>query len=551
MPSIVQNLREGSMDQNQGPKRPGGEMKSAQSSEPSKSQLLPFASNALDLTTKPYFLPGLVVAILVPLLFSFIGGTSTIPISYRGVPVNVPTYTVLLALALTAGGAFAIYRMIGKAKPWWAMPAAGAFSGALLMTPFFFLISGVFTSGVPPVIEGYDGIVLASIKMFFRAGLPEEIYKAIPILIGVYIGKKLSARMPSNHPARQLAVIEPLDGILIGAASGLGFAFVETLMQYVPRIILMTPVVAQALVDALAAVNFRLKVPGDWHGSPTSYFVSVIPEMFSKLVEITHQPDLAALIIKPAMASGAGRGLELVIPRLLSDVMGHAAYSGILGYFIGLAAMKPHQWLKTVAIGLGIAAGLHGIWDGAGYLDAGTFWLVLLSLAAFVGLTTLIMKAREISPNRSQLVASQIIDRMAGGLSRSHLVPQGFLQGSAVAGAAPAAKVTPVPARSITYDDGPAGLVIEIGTARVPVNLGTRLYERQAPGTRASRGDSVVGEINANPNDPGVLGIKNHSEQIWHVTTIEGERRDLAPGRSVRLMRGMRILIGDLDAEIK
>jgi hypothetical protein len=169
---------------------------------------------------------------------------------------------------------------------------------------------------------------------------------------------------------------------------------------------------------------------------------------------------------------------------------------------------------------------------------------------AFFGMATLIMKAREITPNRSQLVASQIIDRMAAGLSRSQLVPQGYPQPAApVSAARPAA--SPVPAHSITYDDGTDTLVIEIGTARVPVALGTRLFERQAPGTRASRGDSVIGEINANPKEPDVLGIKNLSAQIWHITTQEGERRELVPGRSVRLMRGMRILIGDLYAEIK
>ncbi len=550
MQSAIQNLREGSMDQNQQPKRPGGEMRSTQGGEPSKSQLLPFASNAMELTTKPYFVPGVVVAILVPLLFSTIGGSSSIPITYRGVPVNVPTYTMLIALALTAGGMFAIHRMVGKAKAWWTMPAVAAFSGALLSTSFFFFVSRTFTFGVSAVNPGVDDIFVASYKMFFLAGLPEEIYKAVPILIGVLIGKKLHARMGPNHPARQFAVLEPLDGILIGAASGLGFAFFETVMQYVPKTILMTPEVAQTLVNALATVNFRVKVPGDFKGPPLAYFVQVIPLMYEKLVELTRSPDLAALAIKSAMASGFGRGLELLIPRLLSDVMGHAAYSGIFGYFIGLAVMKPHQWVKTVLIGLAIAAAIHGVWDGASYSAAGTFWFVLLSFMAFAGLTTLIMKGREISPNRSQLVASQIIDRMSAGLSKSQVAPQPVQHG----GAAPQTgrpATAPVPAHSITYDDRSDVMVFEIGTARVPVSLGARLYERQAPGTRASRGDGVVAEVNANPNDPGVLGIKNLSEQMWQVTTVDGERRDLVPGRSVRLMRGMRILMGDLSAEIR
>jgi PrsW family intramembrane metalloprotease len=266
--------------------------------------------------------------------------------------------------------------------------------------------------------------------------------------------------------------------------------------------------------------------------------------------------NIALSVVAQTTRANNGLGLELVIPRLLSNVLGHSAYAGIFGYFIGLAALKPQNWIKTVLIGLCIAGGLHGLWDAvaSGYAGGNsTVWGIFISFASFAGMCTLIMKAREISPNRSQLVASQIIDRMAAGLSRSQLVPQGFGQpgASAVPSSVARPSSTPVPAYSITYDDGVDTLVIEIGTSRVPVALGTRLFERQAPGTRSSRGDSVIGEINANPKEPDVLGIKNVSEQIWHITTQDGERRELVPGRSVRLLRGMRILIGDLVAEIK
>ncbi len=554
MKSIIQNFQGEAMDQNNMPKRPGGEMRGADSSQPSKSQLLPFSGNALELTSKPYFIPGVIVAIVVPLLFST--GHATVPLSYYGVPVPVPVYTLIIALLLTAGGAYVVNRMVGKPKAWWTVPAVIVFTAALLGTSFFGLIKGVFASGIGEV-GGRDGIVLAFFKVFVSIGLPEEIFKAVPIVLGVYIAKKLLTRSPANHPLRQLAVLEPLDGILIGAAAGLGFAFYETMFQYVNGTAILNHLnVAQALYTELLSHGFpQQKLQAAVN---TDNAVDMIPAMYHELTRIMDR-DAIDFVLKKATAQWQGTGLELLIPRLLGNVMGHSAYSGILGYFIGLAVLKPQSWAKTVLIGLAIAAGLHAIWDATAYTGGGTFWFMLISLLSFVGMTTLIMKGREITPNRSQLVASQLIDRMAGTLSRSQLVPQGFggaasaarPAAAAVAPASPAAARSPVPAQSITFDDAPDTLFIEIGHARVPVHLGACLFERQAPGTRASRGDSVIGEVNANPNDPSVLGIKNLSGQIWHVTTLEGERRDLAPGRSVRLMRGMQILIGDLNAAVK
>jgi RsiW-degrading membrane proteinase PrsW (M82 family) len=547
------------MNPNQAPKRPGGEMRGSQTSEPSKSQLLPFASNAMELTTKPYFLPGLVVAILVPIMFTLIGDSSTVSLRYRGVPVNVPMYIVLIALMLTAGGGFVIVRMVGKPKAWWTVPLVGVLAAAFLNTPIWDLVKTFFAS--PMGAEPQGGFIAGLLYYTVAVGFPEEVTKAVMVMIGVYIGRKMLVKSAPNNPLRQIAVVEPLDGILIGAAAGLGFAFFETLFQYIPMTLLEQSNVGFALMGAV--LSNHLPLPAEWapifvKAMANGYFPKdhVVDLIVAMAKTGANGVNIALAVVAQTTRANNGLGLELVIPRLLSNVLGHSAYAGIFGYFIGLAALKPQNWIKTVLIGLCIAGGLHGLWDAvaSGYAGGNsTVWGIFISFASFAGMCTLIMKAREISPNRSQLVASQIIDRMAAGLSRSQLVPQGFGQpgASAVPPSAARPSSTPVPAYSITYDDGVDTLVIEIGTSRVPVALGTRLFERQAPGTRSSRGDSVIGEINANPKEPDVLGIKNVSEQIWHITTQDGERRELVPGRSVRLLRGMRILIGDLVAEIK
>ena len=74
-----------------------------------------------------------------------------------------------------------------------------------------------------------QGFIVSFIAYFFGAGLAEELVKAIPIFILHYASKIFKKS--------KLAVREPLDGILLGAASGLGFTLLETLGQYVPNLV--------------------------------------------------------------------------------------------------------------------------------------------------------------------------------------------------------------------------------------------------------------------------------------------------------------------------
>jgi RsiW-degrading membrane proteinase PrsW (M82 family) len=65
--------------------------------------------------------------------------------------------------------------------------------------------------------------------MFFGAGLMEELLKALPVLGLYFLGRLLYS------PWRErIGVWEPLDGILLGTASAVGFTLLETLGQYVP-----------------------------------------------------------------------------------------------------------------------------------------------------------------------------------------------------------------------------------------------------------------------------------------------------------------------------
>lgn len=527
-------------------KRPGGEMKSPSSSEPTRSQLLPFGGSWQELLTKPYFVPGVVVSVAIALLFAFMHDRSaSIKVSTYGIPVAVPAYTVVLALLIVMGGAFSVYRMAGKVKAWWLMPLVALFTGLLTYSPVMGGLQSLYgvALGQPGAADGW---VVRFVRAVFSAGLPEETLKAIPVAIGVLIGAKLLTRLKDGHPARQLAVLEPLDGILIGVASGFGFALAETLFQYVPNVILNSQETVKGLLYTLKAFGYPVRLPEE-----TTQLQDIVG-LFSLLASKIGF-ERATFELAQILRSRQSVGLELMIPRLLSDVFGHAAYAGIFGYFIGLAVLKPAGRVKTVLVGLAIPVAIHAMWNSS---SGSVFGYFLLSMAAFVGLAVTIIKARGMSPERDQLVRSQLIDRFSGAPASTVAVRPDAASGGFVAPAAsPAtAPASPLPAAalgSMTWDDESNLRIIEVGTARIPATAGTRLYERQVPGARAGQGGAVVAEVTANPNDASVLGLKNLSDHAWTVTTADGEQRELAQGRSIRLAAGMQLKIGDLTVRVR
>jgi RsiW-degrading membrane proteinase PrsW (M82 family) len=482
-------------------KRPGGTMKQPLGDIPTRSQLLPFQANWRTAMAKAYFLPGLITVVAVVLLFSLLDSSSaytvqcfckvpvgvnpdgSIVVEYQTVPVGVPMYLVVLALFITSGLAYAAYRIIGRATALWIIPAVAAVTWVITDSPLL-NIAHQLDFGVHGLASSFS--LMAIVQGFFSAGLPEEALKAVPVAVGVWIARRFQDR---NALLWGLRVLEPLDGILIGVASGLGFTLNETLTQYVP----------QQIVYA----HFHL--------------------------------------VGDAMAG------ELLIPRILQNIAGHAAWAGIFGYYIGLAALRGKDAKRLVLVGLGLAALLHGAWDGSG---KSVLVELIVAVVSFVMFATVIMKARELSPHRSQLLPSQILEPAVAGARPAPAAPR------------PTSNITPTPGgntirsetwglRSETWDEAPRVEHLEVAGTSLPLTVGTRLTESQIPGLQASAGDGVVAIVAANPEDPRILGLKNLSTQTWHVETVGRGSRDLSTGRAIRIERGVRIQLGTAAAMIK
>ncbi len=82
------------------------------------------------------------------------------------------------------------------------------------------------------------------------------------------------------------------------------------------------------------------------------------------------------------------------------------AYSGYLGYFIGLSVLKPKKGWTILGVGYLTAATLHAMWDATA-TSFGALALVLVGVLSYAFLAAAILKARALSPTRQQNFATR------------------------------------------------------------------------------------------------------------------------------------------------
>lgn len=267
-------------------------------------------------------------------------------------------YNFVLAVLISGLAYYFIYNLCGKHKPWWLLLGCTIATVIILVSPILLLFIVVFRGILPGnlALEGGSNLILLLVGHFFGAGLMEELLKAVPVF-GLWA---IARNFPLPRRDR-LGVVEPLDGILLAAACAVGFTLLETLGQYVPMTVAeLTPQAGEGVAELV--------------------------------------------------------GLQLLIPRILGSVAGHMAYSGYFGYFIGLSVLKPRHALKILGVGYLTASGLHALWNALGSFAfalspvLGVLTSTAIGVLSYVFLTGAILKARELSPTRSQNFATRLFD---------------------------------------------------------------------------------------------------------------------------------------------
>jgi RsiW-degrading membrane proteinase PrsW (M82 family) len=180
------------------------------------------------------------------------------------------------------------------------------------------------------------------VPSIFTVGIPEELAKAIPVL-GVAL-----------IYWRRRRDLVPRDYLFLGAVSGLVFGASEVVHYFT--------------VNGVNA--FYATVRSD------------IPSI-RQLIHTGHSASSSvfAVLIFPVLYFV----LEFVW-RFLTDPISHACWSGLTGYFIGLAATGRYKWYQVAWIGVAIAAVLHGLNDWS-RVNGHPLWIVvtLVSGILFLG----------------------------------------------------------------------------------------------------------------------------------------------------------------------
>ncbi|GAC1574649.1 MAG: hypothetical protein NVS3B7_06670 [Candidatus Elarobacter sp.] len=303
------------------PVRPGGA--AANADQPRFiSEIAPMFSRSRKSYNKLLIVPGVATVIATVAMFATIG--------------NPDMFRSVLAAYLVFGTFFAVYAVCGKPKPWWEMFASAAVVALILFTPIFSLFALFFKHVLPGNPARDAGANLWTlVQYFFGVGLLEEGVKAIPVVIALFVGLRMTGKLRGK-----IGVFDPVDGILLGAAAACGFTLVETLGQYVP--------------DTIARVAAQ---SGEAAGA----------------------------------ATGALIGLELLIPRIIGEVAGHLAWAGYLGYAIGLSMIHTQRRWQLILGGWGVAALLHAMWDT--FADS-TILQLVIGTFSYLLLITACMRAR-------------------------------------------------------------------------------------------------------------------------------------------------------------
>jgi len=306
---------------------------------------------------------------LLPIFATIVAGLTLIAVPIPGLTFSANAQTnaawqvyVTIAVYIAFLVNYYINQMCGRPRSGWLLALVGVLTLLSLGGSVWHSWYNLFYNVLPAAQWQKSTIVPVRIAgWWFGTGLCEEGFKAWPLIVLALVGAGMTALGHRTTGAlsrfltgfgKRFGLFEPLDGIVMGVASGSGFFIAETLVQYVP------------------GAMKQVKYPG----------------------------------------SQAFDGLVLLLGRGLPDIAEHSAWAGLFGYFIGLAALRPGMAYILVPLGWLSAAALHAGWDAIDVVTSNG--IVILGFWIFVGLLSYallagaIFKAREISPRRHSRVAA-------------------------------------------------------------------------------------------------------------------------------------------------
>jgi hypothetical protein len=141
---------------------------------------------------------------------------------------------------------------------------------------------------------------------------------------------------------------------------------------------------------------------------------------------------------------------------------------------------------------------------------------IVIAVASLVILAAMILKGREVSPEREFL--------WRYGAMQPYLAPE----------------VGPLP----EMPSMPGDRWLAIDKSRIRLGAGAALSDREIPGLSPSAADGIVAQVMAHPTDPEMLLLRNLSRSKWEAVWVDGTVHEVAPGETLRLVPATRVDFG-------
>lgn len=175
----------------------------------------------------------------------------------------------------------------------------------------------------------------------FTVGLPEELAKALPV-----------GAVPLIYWRRR--DLAPRDYLFLGAVSGLVFGASEVVHYFTVNGVETFYSTVRSVVPSIRQLIFT------GHSASSSVFSVLIGPVLYFVLDF--------------------------VWRFLTDPITHACWSGLTGYFIGLAVTGRYKWYQVAWLGVAVATILHGLNDWS-RVNGHPLWIVvnLVSGVLFLG----------------------------------------------------------------------------------------------------------------------------------------------------------------------
>lgn len=465
------------------------------------SEVIPLNSRSTRFWKSKALIPALVVVVVMLLLFSL----PTETVAQSNLYAKVLGFLILFTIF------YGIYAYTGSRRPVWVFAFPFFVTLATMSFPLAFIVQvpifGFFRDVLPggEVPQGVEDFSAHFVSHFFGAGMAEETLKIVPVLLMIGFGVWSVGRLarPVGRFMKAFEAVSVLDCVLAAMASGAAFILIETYGQYY-----------------YGQIQNSLEQGGE---------------------------NQTALVI------GVVNALQLSIPRSLQGIVGHMAWTGIFGYFIGIGLRRKNLLFPLGLLGLVLSAAMHGFWNSNWYL-LGEFGMWVSALTTLVLFLAVLLKARQLEPGMAELRGGSIVatgeaQREVNPAAPHHAAekPQPEMRpsmGNSVS-ADGFVQATAVPKSTLPG----IGLSLQAGQHVVPLAIGRPVSFAGLQGLPAIAA-SFAGTVSVHPGDASIIGLTNLGPKPWALFSPSGASQTVEPNRTARLEAGTRIVLGDFVASI-